>query len=313
MAPTRKPHRREANLGALIEKLELLHEGLGGDEKKKEEEEALDEFTRLKKLAAKQVNEVRKLIQERDELLEASSGSGGKQSVELSSKIREILRQAKDSHKKMQTQLSQEEKDLAKGKVVLMTIVEIFVNSVDGKKKGNLTQEDIDAHTQMVELVGKHIVECENLEKRRYQSRVGGRGGTAALTAGATRTGAGGEIRRNIEAGDTLADIDPEIGEGLQQLKRNDQQLDAQLEQISKGLTRLKGIAQDQSNEIKLQSVMIDQISDNMDKATGHLNDVNHKLKETLDKAGGATNIIIKMILLILLLGVAAYLYKMFA
>jgi hypothetical protein len=37
--------------------------------------------------------------------------------VELSSKIREILRQAKESHKKMQTQLSQEEKDLAKGKV----------------------------------------------------------------------------------------------------------------------------------------------------------------------------------------------------
>jgi hypothetical protein len=104
-----------------------------------------------------------------------------------------------------------------------------------------------------------------------------------------------------------------QIGEGLQQLKRNDQQLDQQLEQISKGLTRLKGIAVDQSNEIKLQGVMIDQISDNMDKATGHLNDVNLKLKETLQKAGGATNIIVKMILLILLLGVAAYLYKMFA
>ena len=104
-----------------------------------------------------------------------------------------------------------------------------------------------------------------------------------------------------------------QIGEGLQQIKRNDQQLDQQLEQISKGLTRLKGIAVDQSNEVKLQSVMIEQISDNMDKATGHLNDVNLKLKETLQKAGGATNIIVKMILLILLLGVAAYLYKMFA
>jgi syntaxin of plants SYP7 len=104
-----------------------------------------------------------------------------------------------------------------------------------------------------------------------------------------------------------------QIGEGLQQLKRNDQQLDQQLEQISKGLTRLKGIAVDQSNEIKLQGVMIDQIGENMDKATGHLNDVNLKLKETLQKAGGATNIIVKMILLILLLGVAAYLYKMFA
>jgi hypothetical protein len=55
------------------------------------------------------------------------------------------------------------------------------------------------------------------------------------------------------------------------------------------------------------------EISDNMDKATGHLNEVNHKLKETLQKAGGATSIIVKVILLILLLAVGAYLYKMFA
>jgi hypothetical protein len=50
-----------------------------------------------------------------------------------------------------------------------------------------------------------------------------------------------------------------------------------------------------------------------MDKATGHLNEVNTKLKETLQKAGGATSIIVKVILLILLLAVGAYLYKMFA
>ena len=55
------------------------------------------------------------------------------------------------------------------------------------------------------------------------------------------------------------------------------------------------------------------EISDNMDKATGHLNEVNTKLKETLQKAGGATSIIVKVILLVLLLAVGAYLYKMFA
>ena len=43
-------------------------------------------------------------------------------------------------------------------------------------------------------------------------------------------------------------------------------------------MVRLKGIAVDQSNEVKLQSVMIDQISDNMDKATEHLNDVKTNL-----------------------------------
>ena len=48
--------------------------------------------------------------------------------MELSSKIREILRQAKDSHKKMQTQLSQEEKDLAKGKVGLTYRIEFWIS-----------------------------------------------------------------------------------------------------------------------------------------------------------------------------------------
>jgi len=75
----------------------------------------------------------------------------------------------------------------------------------------------------------------------------------------------------------------------------------------------LKNIAIEQSNEVKLQGVMIDQISDNMDKATDHLNDVNVKLKDTLARAGGATNIMVKLILLILLLSIAAYLYKSFA
>ena len=62
----------------------------------------------------------------------------------------------------------------------------------------------------MVELVGKHIVECENLEKRRYQSK-GGRGSaSAALVAGGRGTQMG-EIRRNVEANDHLDDIDPEV------------------------------------------------------------------------------------------------------
>ena len=63
----------------------------------------------------------------------------------------------------------------------------------------------------MVELVGKHITECENLEKRRYQSRAGGRGGNSALVGGGVRGTQMGEIRRNVEANDHLDDIDPEV------------------------------------------------------------------------------------------------------
>jgi len=37
---------------------------------------------------------------------------------------------------------------------------------------------------------------------------------------------------------------------------------------------------------------------------------VNQRMKETLEKVGGATNIMVKVILLILILAICAYLYK---
>ena len=48
-------------------------------------------------------------------------------------------------------------------------------------------EQDLEQHAQMVDLVSKHITECEQLEKKRYQSRGGGKGG---LTGGAGRGGA---------------------------------------------------------------------------------------------------------------------------
>ena len=75
----------------------------------------MDDFTRYKKLASRQVTEIRKLIAERDDCLEASSGSAGRQSVMLSAQIREQLKAVKDTHGRMQSSLHQEEKDRNKG------------------------------------------------------------------------------------------------------------------------------------------------------------------------------------------------------
>ena len=85
------------------------------DEKEKNEDDT-DEFTRLKKMSAKQMTEIRRMITERDELL-SSSGGGGKAAVQMSSRIRELIRNAHDLHGKMQEKLSKEEKEVAKGKV----------------------------------------------------------------------------------------------------------------------------------------------------------------------------------------------------
>jgi syntaxin of plants SYP7 len=284
---SKKPVKR-MNLKGLCERLDEIHDQLtDAQDKKKQDEGPEDEFTRLKKLSSKQIGEIRRTITERDDLIASSSGSGGHQSVQLSARIRELLREVQDTHGLMQKCVQREEKKLAKGKRDLP-----------------YTQEDLETHRETVILVGKHIAECQNLERKRYAGRTGGKGGVGAAT--------GSDVKRSAETTD-LADIDPDVEKGLTQLKRNDEMLDVQLEEISKGMRRLKGIAVDQSNEVKLQDVMIAQIADNMDKATDHLNDVNVKLKDTLQKAGGATNIIVKLILLILLCAIGAYVYNMMA
>jgi len=40
---------------------------------------------------------------------------------------------------------------------------------------------------------------------------------------------------------------------------------------------RLKGIAVDQSNEVRLQGAMLDKLEDHLDDAQGHLNEVTPK------------------------------------
>ncbi len=85
---------------------------------KLEQSENVDDFALFKKQAEEQLQEARKLLEERDALFAVSSHSRGKESVDLSSKIRAILREAKDSHKKMQIQPTKVENDLAYGKVV---------------------------------------------------------------------------------------------------------------------------------------------------------------------------------------------------
>jgi hypothetical protein len=71
---SKKPTKR-MNLKGLLERLEEMKAELGDEkDKKKEEEEVLDEFTRLKKMSGKQIAEIRRTIAERDELVSSSSG-----------------------------------------------------------------------------------------------------------------------------------------------------------------------------------------------------------------------------------------------
>ena len=151
--------------------------------------------------------------------------------MQLSARIRELLREVQDTHGLMQKCVAKEEKKLAKGKRDLP-----------------YTQEDLEAHREITELVGKHIVECQvsaahallpvccrcafllrcamprncscsaiapsvskmsdspecawgdqSLERKRYAGRAGGKGGVGAAT--------GADVKRSAEVSGTLTTL----------------------------------------------------------------------------------------------------------
>mmetsp|Transcript_13348 Transcript_13348/g.35036 ORF Transcript_13348/g.35036 Transcript_13348/m.35036 type:complete len:154 (-) Transcript_13348:378-839(-) len=118
-------------------------------------------------------------------------------------------------------------------------------------------------------------------------------------------------IKRSAMETDLKQIDDPEVSSGLMELKQRDQEIDDQLDLISKGVARLKGIAIDIKEETKLQNVMTDEITEKVDNATENLQQLNGKMKEILKKAGGASRIIVYIVLFVVLVGVGAFLFKL--
>jgi hypothetical protein len=132
--------------------------------KQQEEDSSLDEFQRVKKRCARQVQEIRKAITERDELLEKVGGTANKQTVEMSAKVRVQLRELRaDAEKLKEIQLA-EEKKAAKAK------------KPDAKAAA---AEKVDHRKEVVDLVFSHMDECETLEKKRLNIAGAAAGGAA--------------------------------------------------------------------------------------------------------------------------------------
>jgi hypothetical protein len=133
-------------------------------QKQAEEDSSLDEFQRVKKRCARQVQDIRKAITERDELLEKVGGSANKTTVEMSARVRTQLRSLREDAEKLKEIQIAEEKKAAKAK------------KPDAKAAA---AEKVDHRKEVVDLVFSHMEECETLEKKRLNV-AGAAGGGAA-------------------------------------------------------------------------------------------------------------------------------------
>lgn len=88
---------------------------------------------------------------------------------------------------------------------------------------------------------------------------------------------------------------------------------DQDLDVIEKGLGNLQNIAQDMGAELNKQDVLIDEIDKGLDKGTKSVETNNQKLAGVLKRVRSQRNFCIDIILIIILLAVAGYIYTLFA
>ncbi|KAF8396613.1 hypothetical protein HHK36_018237 [Tetracentron sinense] len=102
------------------------------------------------------------------------------------------------------------------------------------------------------------------------------------------------------------ATVDPAILYDLFLVFSQDQGLDV----IAERLDTLKNMAHDMNEEVNRQVPLIDEIDTKVDRATSDLKNTNVRLKDTVTQLRSSRNFCIDIILLCIILGIAAYLYK---
>ncbi|KAL2345042.1 hypothetical protein Fmac_006327 [Flemingia macrophylla] len=85
---------------------------------------------------------------------------------------------------------------------------------------------------------------------------------------------------------------------------------DQGLDMIAEGLDTLKNMAHDMNEELDKQVPLMDEIDTKVDRASSDLKNTNVRLRDTVNQLRSSRNFCIDIVLLIIILGIAAYLYN---
>lgn len=98
------------------------------------------------------------------------------------------------------------------------------------------------------------------------------------------------------------------------QLEERDADFDRQLDEIGEGIQDLAEIAAMQGEEVKRQSVMLDNVNNKMDRVNERMTSVNSKMKETLEEVGRASDkLCVDIMCIVLAIAFASVIYKFVA
>jgi len=247
------------------------------------QEKEWDDFTKLRKKLAKDLKQIREEIQQRNELVGKDefnkTATTVKRSQEIRNKLKEVGKEI-DSLEKLQ---QREAEKLEERKI---------------KKKDIPVEEEqeIERRAEIVLLCRSHVDECRRLEKTTKSNT------TVML------------FDRDNNSTDPLISELPDIDgdEGFQMIKENDRQIDKKLDIVHGMIGELKEGAMLMGQEVERQGQMMEELEESVEKATANLVNLNKRLKDTIQKVRRADRFCIDIILVIVILGIGAYLYNVF-
>jgi len=246
--------------------------------KKPQDDKDLDDFTRLRKKIAQEVKDVRLHLEQRNQLLAQDNNNAA--TVKMSSDVRARIKAIIKDTEQLDTLLKQEKESLEKKKT-------------KGKKVEEGADKELEHRGEIVELCWKHIEECKHVERSGF-----------GMSTGSTL-----DSKANEKIITELPDIEGD--EGFALLRKNDALIDQKLDIAAEGVRVIKELATEMGKEIQTQGVMMEEIENKVDRTQAHLDNLNRRLKKTLDKVRKGDRFILDFILLVILLALGGFIYNL--
>eukprot|EP00934_Nitzschia_sp_Nitz4_P007867 Nitzschia sp. Nitz4//scaffold3_size479765//216112//217118//NITZ4_000091-RA/size479765-augustus-gene-1.567-mRNA-1//1//CDS//3329550731//7857//frame0 len=301
--------RQDDELTDLLTKLYTIQEDIGAKPKTSEDEKRVkaenvatmgsgkkaekkgSRFLELKSSILDRLKDIHRMMKQTKELEGAGyGGDNAKEIIKMQSDIREQIRVSTDEWRELEGIYKKEAR----------------------KKKSKFSPEELEVQSELVKRLYVEIEKVKDAQMKGYaKSRApdaaaalntkamafdpsGGRSG------GPSWGGTGGGVALT---GDQQAQ--------MMQLEERDADFDLQLDEIGEGIQDLAEIAQQQGEEVALQSQMLDRVDKKIDKNLERMSKVNTRMKDTLEEVGRASDkIMVDIMCIVLAIGFGAVIYN---
>ncbi|KAM7458202.1 hypothetical protein BLSTO_01047 [Blastocystis sp. subtype 1] len=290
----------EKEVGELMDRLRFMQEDLHLDIPEgvtvEEDEKG---FQALQSKILNQISEVKDLIEKRNEMTER--GANRRKVIEVNASVYKKLKDIAENYEKLKEKYEKDKKkrirklspEELKDRMDALAAIQSQIKQVQEKSEEGQKAMTLDTS------IG--FAEATSFEIKKPEAQQGTQEKKKELF---------GEVETAVGGGGP--DLTESQQQGLVQIERNQQEVDQILEMISSGIDDLQGMAQGMGDEISKQNKMLDEVETTVDRTNEHMQKVQAKMHDTLQKTRGGDKFCMDMVLIFIIVAVGLLIVKIF-